>query len=324
MACRVQPDFVGAPARFVLVLCMAMLTESFAEKAKSNDGGRIFCFSMAMPFSGEPDLLAKQYELGSGLFSCDGYKIFSNASFPVKRFSAAPEVVALNSTLQSVKGGKWNTWLNWPSFFKAWHNIVEEGTYKQYDWIVKLDPDAVFFPERFRQLSTTMCQQDPCEPLWVANCGPELVGSIEVFSKAAIEKYAANFQSCKGVVDQEDQHIQHCMEKLGVASVAKSTLIADWACGSVKKWGFTNLLKLLPMPLAMSFCDADRVAYHPLKTPGKWFWCWWWAKGAVLSVQQREQVALIIILSCMICCLCAARFMVGRLRATGKEPPPAE
>merc|ERR1712050_792410 len=53
----------------------------------------------------------------------------------------------------SVKyGGKWNTALNTDIFIGVWNAVSLLGRYQYHDWTVKVDPDAVFFPERLREL----------------------------------------------------------------------------------------------------------------------------------------------------------------------------
>jgi len=43
-----------------------------------------------------------------------------------------------------------SSWLNTLVFIKAWQLVKWDGRYQKHDWTVKVDPDAVFFPERLR------------------------------------------------------------------------------------------------------------------------------------------------------------------------------
>merc|ERR1711972_495569 len=43
-----------------------------------------------------------------------------------------------------------NSWLNTEIFLQAWQFVFYDGRFKKHDWIIKVDPDAVFFPERLR------------------------------------------------------------------------------------------------------------------------------------------------------------------------------
>ena len=38
------------------------------------------------------------------------------------------------------------TWINTGMYRQVWKAIYEKGTYASYDWTIKADVDAVFFP----------------------------------------------------------------------------------------------------------------------------------------------------------------------------------
>merc|ERR1719166_870958 len=41
--------------------------------------------------------------------------------------------------------------LNTRIFMNAWDYLDRDGRFRNYDWVVKVDPDAVFFPSRLRE-----------------------------------------------------------------------------------------------------------------------------------------------------------------------------
>lgn len=58
----------------------------------------------------------------------------------------------MNGSLAVQYGGKWGTALNTGVFNRLWTEVITLGRYRKFDWTVKVDPDAVFFPSRLRML----------------------------------------------------------------------------------------------------------------------------------------------------------------------------
>lgn len=110
----------------------------------------LYCFTLVLPFGYEPGLLAKQKERAVGIFACDGYDVFSNTS-QLLDDTGSPFPVAVKTvdcSLSVPYGGKWHTALNTGVFNRLWEEVVQQGTYLNFDWIVKADADTVFFPDR--------------------------------------------------------------------------------------------------------------------------------------------------------------------------------
>eukprot|EP00415_Alexandrium_ostenfeldii_P004524 UN4524 len=99
----------------------------------------------------EVRLLRFLWRHGFGVFTCDEFQIFSNASV-VELFAAddesAPEdlsipVTVINASLSADdQAGRWNANV----FVHVWRRVFLERRYKRYDWTLKLDVDTVFFP----------------------------------------------------------------------------------------------------------------------------------------------------------------------------------
>merc|ERR1719300_1101655 len=106
-----------------------------------------------LPFGYEPMLLREQENRRVGIFDCDESAVFSNTSTILSTGEQSPvSVTLLNGSLSVAYGGKWMTALNTGVFNRLWMRVIEIGRYRYHDWVVKADPDAVFFPGRLRQL----------------------------------------------------------------------------------------------------------------------------------------------------------------------------
>merc|ERR1712127_34320 len=108
-------------------------------------GNSLWCFSLMMPFGYEKELLQYQYQKQASIFGCDGYAVYSNMSITV-----APGVVSkpIQSNLQCGYGGDSNSALNSWIFIALWDKVCDDAEYRAYNWVVKVDADCVFFPDR--------------------------------------------------------------------------------------------------------------------------------------------------------------------------------
>jgi hypothetical protein len=100
-----------------------------------------------MPFGYEPSLLQAQHNKGVGIFACDESELFSNTTMGL-----GSKVTLMPGSLEVQYGGKWGTALNTNIFSRVWAEILRRGRYRFHDWAVKVDPDAVFFPDRLQNL----------------------------------------------------------------------------------------------------------------------------------------------------------------------------
>jgi len=113
----------------------------------------LYCFSLMMPFGYEPGLLAEQHRKGTSIFACDEHEVFSNTSALMPSGEPAPvNVTPVEGSLAVEYGGRWGTALNAGVFNRVWAEVVRLGRFRRFDWTVKVDPDAVFFPERLRNV----------------------------------------------------------------------------------------------------------------------------------------------------------------------------
>mmetsp|Transcript_78672 Transcript_78672/g.202630 ORF Transcript_78672/g.202630 Transcript_78672/m.202630 type:complete len:999 (+) Transcript_78672:99-3095(+) len=118
----------------------------------STTGPSLYCFSLMMPFGYEPGLLATQRSRGVGIFSCDESTVFSNLTHLVTGEASPVPIELVDGSLAVAYGGRWGTALNTGVFNRLWTEVIRQGRYRYHDWVVKVDPDAVFFPERLREM----------------------------------------------------------------------------------------------------------------------------------------------------------------------------
>lgn len=163
----------------------------------------------------EPGLVKNQFEKGLSIFACDEYMMFSNISIVI-----GPGVTTRQLKTQvSSRKGKWGSWANGLVFTQAWDDIIADGHFRWHDWVVKVDPDTVFFPNRLRRHleESTL----PGETSYVQNArgGYPIIGALEVISSRAIDLYASKSKEvCKDILvgSAEDWFIYRCLVQLGV------------------------------------------------------------------------------------------------------------
>lgn len=234
----------------------------------SGDGPSLFCFAVCMSAGGDKALLQNQAHRNAGLFGCDAYVIFSDQGIGLKNSQVLPQVVAP----RGVAGALTATWVNADAFIAAWDRIVADGEFRQHEWVVKVDPDAVFLPSRLRQHLAEPRFAGPAKSAigaYLKNCaagprGLQLFGSIEVLTRNAVQRLSDGSLRCKQEVDHtlsgEDLWLQRCLDLLGVQAVEDyGRLVVDGYC---------------PGSVAASPCSPAFVAFHPFKVPEQWLQCW--------------------------------------------------
>jgi len=154
----------------------------------------------------EEELLKTALANNAGIFACDDFTVFSSE----KRFIGMHprhgliHAVPFNTSVP-VGLTALNSSGNTLVFLNMWSAVKSTARYHLYDWTVKLDPDAVFFPERLRailrphtetELATfgLNCRSRDRSAAYglVGNSGIALsfmLGALETFSRKALWKY---------------------------------------------------------------------------------------------------------------------------------------
>jgi len=209
-------------------------------------GTSLFCFSAILKHSYEELLLAVQKKRKLGIFGCDESNVLQKA--------------------QDGKGGRQAM----KDFTEIWMEIKGGGQFARNDWTVKVDPDAVFIPQRLRTnldkwaipAGTAIYLKK--NPFWTG--GDMLnIGAIYVFSKEVLHVYFKNWWSCKGKLHDfgEDFYMRTCMDAYGVRHIVDESLLNDlYSLGN--KWEPVNKYR----------CSNQRfVAFHPYQNVTSWIDC---------------------------------------------------
>mmetsp|Transcript_28662 Transcript_28662/g.81985 ORF Transcript_28662/g.81985 Transcript_28662/m.81985 type:complete len:660 (-) Transcript_28662:565-2544(-) len=225
----------------------------------------LFCFSVMMKDGPERDLVQSQFDRGASIFSCNENAVISSAKISFGLDSCGNDVWTWVNDLPSVpmgdltqEGVTTSSFLNTQSFLLAWDTLMNSGHIWSHDWIVKVDPDAVFYPSRLR----THVKDHTGQNIFILNCNwggvSKIFGAIEVFSIPAMRLYEAGSLTCKELPWQgwgEDMYMQECMGTLGAVGIDDFTLVGDARCSDAP-------------------CDdPDRVAFHPFKDTGSYWAC---------------------------------------------------
>mmetsp|Transcript_71856 Transcript_71856/g.202871 ORF Transcript_71856/g.202871 Transcript_71856/m.202871 type:complete len:350 (+) Transcript_71856:61-1110(+) len=252
----------------------------------------LYCFAVTLPSGNEPELLRAQLEERESLFACDEHAVFSNVTFYIgARVATSP----IGGSMDVNYGGKWGTALNTDIFVRVWRAVSAAGRYWYHDWTVKVDPDAVFLPQRLRKVLLPLAGAGP---MYVNNCEWGLHGPLEVLSRAATATFVVHMDRCEGVREAamrwqpvhwkpsirryggddkehtfgEDQYLRRCLRLLNIQKVDNFDLLTEPAC-SFKK----------------ADCASSSVAMHPFKTAKSYTACYKYAEAAFTVAPMWSQ-----------------------------------
>jgi hypothetical protein len=234
----------------------------------------------------EPVLMRKQFDAGAGIFACDGYDIVGDGVTDIG------DATTLDIGKTKVGTSQDGTAANTKLFQKAWGAIIGKGDYKYFDWIVKVDPDAVLMPDRLRlHMEPHTNTGDHEDRLFVVNCNawpespnfPMMYGSLEIFSRNSILAYETRGQErCVDYLNWElwgeDFYMTRCMDQLDVGRISDFTVIGDNTCVGPGQGG--------------ADCNnANVAAFHPFKEIEDWIGCFRTATGITLEATEEDKEA---------------------------------
>lgn len=234
----------------------------------------LFCASLVVPWTSEPALVEMQLKERLGLFTCEDFAVYSNTELSFGEGLIMTRSLGID--LHCYRGGPFNTFQNTPIFMKFWDRLIKDGEFKSNAWTVKLDPDAVFFADRLRDI--VRAEGSPRNAAFLNNCQLGLHGPLEVLSRRTLEVYYAHHEHCPRP-GQEDTYLEACFGHLGVQKVDKWDLLAEKDC-------WRNSFVKDP---DWYLCKSAHVAFHPFKQTGSYQWCdknargeghWFWAEHA--------------------------------------------
>lgn len=242
----------------------------------------LYCLSIVYPVGYEVGLMKNIFQKKAGIFECEESAVFSNFSFAI---APGLNTYPIGGDMHVEHGGKWGTALNTDVFVQLWKVVASQNRAQLFDWTIKVDPDAVLLPERFRDLVS--CGPEcgikgatlpvPKGAVFLNNCKWGMHGGVEAMSKQAMQLFLANIDNCENIrmagmdINQppglaekdhafgEDQYLRRCLRQLGVNQVDEyPTLLSELrACGR-------------PYP---ADCGGVRTAFHAMKTIQTWNYC---------------------------------------------------
>ena len=191
---------------------------------------------------------------------------------------------AVHGSLTARAGGSWSSSLNTHIFMQSWRAVAADMRSKSADWVVKVDPDTVFFAAQLQYLLAPLSAN---RRLWEARGGTYLHnaiapwgpggspmtvhwGPLEVFSTAAFTQLASVPLACtrrmereerEGRLGGEDWWADTCMDELRVRHIYVDRLLSTTsACSDSTR-------------RAAESSGPSFAAFHPFKSPHRWTRC---------------------------------------------------
>jgi len=222
----------------------------------------LFCWSVARQWGYEADVMKAQVSAGAGIFSCDGFAVVSEQEWTVGWGPGGRigEVNTLTFDSAPVGVSKDGTAGNAQLFMNAWDTILDRTLVLDFDWAIKVDPDAVVVPDRVRD----HVRDKTGSNVFVRNCEGAtwqlMFGSLETISRGGLQVYKEGRYRCRNELDWyswgEDFFLDKCFLHLGVGSTNDLSIISDGVCHGVD-------------------CnDGWAAAFHPFKGSNEWMNCW--------------------------------------------------
>ena len=229
----------------------------------------LYCFMVCHP--NEANLLRAHLELGT-LHGCDAFDVFSNTTHFTQPLPGGLDMIAaVEGSMDVEKGGPFQTVLNSHIFQQVWRAVFLLGRYRSFDWVVKVDPDTLFFADSVRKrlggLRPRVQGQHAKIIMLNADYNTKVHGPLIVLSRAGADAYAADPVSCEMGVDVteigEDWYLHECMKLLSVAELPGPWLLKEW----FRQETDNNLEQHCTDPHLPS-------ALHPLNSPESLRECW--------------------------------------------------
>jgi hypothetical protein len=209
-------------------------------------GTSLFCFSAVMwrkPatkvfYDSEAKLVNNWKNKGLGIMQCDESMILDGEDAPPS---------------------SWGSVSNIDAFIHTWEKVRQDGRYKKHDWVVKVDPDAVFFPDRLK-MHLDQLRTPKGAKVYLKNVDFrfQFMGALEILTTQAADAYFENANLCsqkQGHEGGEDFYMKTCLDGIGVAHQTDYKLLHD-------KYAAQNGCN-----------DGWAVAFHFYKAVGAWNKC---------------------------------------------------
>lgn len=261
------PGSAGPPAA-AAATTPAPPTSTLTAAATVSPNPTLLCFLVSRSWGDELEMVRAQAAQRAGIFACSASAVVSDARLSL---GAPCQTYAIGDLKANpVPWGVANTWV----FVKAWDAIIAADVWRRHDWTVKVDPDAVLFPDRLLQHLSKIPKNvllDHSGGAWghrglfIKNCqvGLTLRGALEVISRSGVETYMKHTHECQAKNNPdgsgEDGFMHDCWSMIGVGKVFLPDLLRDQYCAGGSQ--------------APSCNDGWAAAFHPMKHTWNWNNC---------------------------------------------------
>merc|ERR1719330_1365512 len=138
---------------------------------------------------------------GRGIAECNEFMVFSDKLVPfASGINTVPIAFFREAPPPSSKADT-------RTHYQAWLQIFNHYIWHEYDWLVKVDPQTLFFPNQFKYLLKK--HQTAWMPLArgknkgvyleTSALSPEMTGALQVISSKAIVIWSFHRENCTGL-----------------------------------------------------------------------------------------------------------------------------
>lgn len=167
--------------------------------SKKNGYPSLFCFTYIRGNKQEVDLVKSQLENQFGIFACDGFAVVSDKKIVLGKLPYGGVWGNYKDPIRTIKlDDVGTTDVNFIA--NIWNAIGQDRTYRDHDWTVKVDSDAVLLPGRLRVHLKEKTFEDASQ--YVKNCAKD----SEVKGRKLNEKRNKDDDNEKGKEDEEDEN----------------------------------------------------------------------------------------------------------------------
>jgi len=222
-----------------------------AGKGVLTQGTSLYCFMVVVWSAPEAELANNAKDKSLGIYQCDDSDVIEG---------------------QKTDKTDWSTYINVDMFIDVWKQVQQGGKYTSHDWTVKVDADAVFFPnilkDHLSQLGTPQGSR-----VYIRNAESkfQFLGALEVLSQQAVVLYLEKGWVCEKLdhgKQGEDYFLKHCLDAIGADHQTDFDLLSDIAAN--------------PKSTKLDCTNGWTAAYHWAKSVDDWNDC----HGEALKAQE--------------------------------------
>merc|ERR1719181_1956942 len=121
-------------------------------------GTSMYCYAVIFQNKGgktkvpEADLLAAQYEKGLSIFGCDAYDVFGDVQVSLGGGYESTMLLDVENDFCKFQREETGACANTAIHYQAWRAIRKTQKWRDQEWVVKSDADAVFIAPKLKDL----------------------------------------------------------------------------------------------------------------------------------------------------------------------------